>query len=86
MDIPLIAFGENKKRLQQLALLYSILPRHLEQPESGSQFISRINDMLLQNNWANDGDPVIIVASDPITRRGITNRVVIHYIGEQFDV
>jgi pyruvate kinase len=86
MDIPLIAFGENKKRLQQLALLYSILPRLMEQPLSGSQFISQVNDMLLQNNWAKDGDPVIIVASDPITRRGITNRVVIHYIGEQFDV
>jgi hypothetical protein len=57
----------------------------MEQPESGSQFIRQVNDLLLQNRWADEGDPVIIVASDPITRRGITNRVVIHYIGEQFD-
>jgi pyruvate kinase len=85
MDVPLIAFGENRKRLQQLALLYSILPLHLEQPGSGSQFIRQVNDLLLQKGWANEGDPVIIVASDPITRRGITNRVVIHYIGEYFD-
>jgi pyruvate kinase len=85
MDIPLIAFGETRKRLQQLALLYSILPRYMEQPGSGSQFIRQVNDLLLQNNWAEEGDPVIIVASDPITQRGITNRVVVHYIGEQFD-
>ncbi len=85
MEVPLIAFGENRKRLQQLSILYSITPMFMQQPDSGSQFISRINDLLLENQWAREGDPIIIVASDPITRRGITNRAVIHYVGERMD-
>jgi pyruvate kinase len=85
MEVPLIAFGEDIRRLQQLSILYSITPMHMEQPESGSKFIAAVDELLLRNKWARKGDPVIIVASDPITRRGITNRVVIHYIGEQND-
>ncbi len=85
MNIPIIACGENKKRLQQLSILYSILPMYMSQPESGSKFIAAVNGMLQDLEWANPGDPVIIVASSPITKRGITNRVILHYIGENIE-
>lgn len=85
MEVPLIAFGENRKRLQQLSILYSITPKYMKQPASGSRFIAAVNHMIIKNKWARRGEPVIIVASDPITRRGITNRVVIHYVGENMD-
>jgi len=83
LNIPIIACGENKKRLQQLSVLYSIMPLYMDQPKSGSKFISIVNSMLLKNGWAQMGDPIIIVASSPITKRGITNRVILHYIGEK---
>lgn len=83
--IPIIACGENKKRLQQLSILYSIKPYYLEQPKSGSKFIAVINDLLLENEWAKEGDPIIIVASSPISKRGITNRVILHYLGENIE-
>ena len=82
MEVPLIAFGENETRLRQLSILYSITPVFMEQPTSGSQFIAEVDRMLVEKKWAKKGDPVIIVASEPITKRGITNRVVIHYVGE----
>ncbi len=82
MAIPIIACGENIERLQQLSLLYSITPVHMKQPASGSQFIRAINKLVLKNGWAEKGDPVIVVASSPIDRRGVTNRVVIHMVGE----
>jgi len=41
--------------------------------------------LLQKNKWAKNGDPIIIVASEPITKRGITNRLVIHYIGEHIN-
>ncbi len=83
LNIPIIACGENEKRLQQLTILYSILPLHMDQPKSGSRFISVVNNLLLENEWAKEGDPIIIVASSPISKRGITNRVILHYIGEK---
>ncbi len=85
IQVPMIAFGENRKRLRQLSILYSITPQYMKQPASGSKFIAAVNRMLIKNKWARKGDPVIIVASEPITRRGITNRVVIHYVGEELE-
>lgn len=85
MNIPIIACGENHKRLQQLSILYSILPTHMKQPSSGSKFIGAVNDMLLKNGWADAGDPVIIIASSPISKKGITNRVILHYVGENIE-
>jgi pyruvate kinase len=82
MEIPLIAFGENERRLRQMSMLYSITPVYMKQPKSGSKFITAVDELLLKNKWAKKGDPIIIVASDPITKVGITNRVVIHYLGE----
>ncbi len=85
MDVPLIAFGENEKRLRQLSILHSITPIFMKQPESGSKFIAIVDKLLQKNKWAKNGDPIIIVASEPITKRGITNRLVIHYIGEHIN-
>lgn len=85
MDIPILAFGERVPRLRQLALLYGVVPRFLEQPKSGSSFIADIGNLLLHDELAKDGDPLVIVASDPITKRGLTNRIVIHYIGETME-
>ncbi|MAZ93119.1 MAG: pyruvate kinase [Bacteroidales bacterium] len=85
LHIPIIACGENKKRLQQMSILYSILPMHMNQPKSGSKFIAAVDKMILKNEWAEKGDPIIIVASSPITKRGITNRVILHYLGEKIE-
>jgi pyruvate kinase len=82
LQIPIIACGENVSRLQQMSILYSIMPVFMKQPASGSKFIAAVNKLLIKNRWAKEGDPIIVVASSPITKRGITNRVVLHYVGE----
>ncbi len=85
MQIPIIAFGENKSRLEQLAILFGVHPVYMKQPASGSKFIKAVDSFLLKNKWAEKGDHVIIVASSPITLRGVTNRMVIHIVGEAID-
>ncbi len=82
MQIPIIAFGENKFRLQQMAALYSVMPVYMKQPESGSKFIAAVDEFLLDNRLAEKGDHIIIVASSPINLQGVTNRMIIHIIGE----
>lgn len=86
MEVPLIAFGENERRLRQLSLLYGVTPVYMKQAVSGSKFIEEVDRLLIRKGWAQKDDPVIIIASDPITKRGITNRVVIHYVGESMDM
>ena len=85
MQAPIIAFGENITRLRQMSLLYSIYPVYMKQPKSGSKFVAAMNKFLKENHLVEDGDPLIVVASSPITKRGITNRVVIHYVGEELE-
>lgn len=85
MQAPIIAFGENITRLRQMSLLHGIYPVYMKQPKSGSRFVAAMNTFLKENHLVKDGDPLIVVASSPITKRGITNRVVIHYVGEELE-
>lgn len=80
--VPIIAFNNDEKRLRQLSLLYSIKPVFMKSPKSGSEFIQLIDKILIGNKWASKGDPIVIVSPDPIYKLGITNRIVIHYVGE----
>ncbi len=82
MQIPIIAFGENKYRLQQMAALYSVMPVYMKQPGSGSKFIAAVDKFIVENKLAQLGDHIIIVASSPINLRGVTNRMIIHIVGE----
>jgi pyruvate kinase len=85
MEIPIIAFGENRERLNQMTILFSVTPVYMKQPKSGSRFIKSVNRYLLRNKLAKRGDKVIVVASSPITKRGHTNRLVIHEVGETIE-
>lgn len=80
--LPILAFTDNKKRLRQLSLLYSIKPIFMKLPQSGSKFIVQIDKLLVKNSWASSGNPIIIVSPDPIHKLGFANRIVVHYIGE----
>jgi pyruvate kinase len=85
LHVPIIAFGENEKRLRQLSVLFSITPVYMKQPTSGSNFIRLVDKLLLKNKWAQKDDPIIIVSGDPITLPGIANRIVVHFVGESVE-
>jgi pyruvate kinase len=79
---PIIAFSESKRILQQMALLYGLVPVYMEQPASGSQFIRDVDNILQERGFASRGDGIIFAMGEPIDRVGITNRLVIHFVGE----
>ncbi|MCD4694908.1 MAG: pyruvate kinase [Bacteroidales bacterium] len=82
LPVPVLAFSRDKDRLRMLSVLYGITPLYLNQPKSGSDFIRMIDKKLLDSNWAKPGDSVIVVSGDPITKPGLANRIVVHYLGE----
>jgi len=57
----------------------------MKQPKSGSAFIKSIDKLLIDNKWAKKGDAVVIVSPDPIQKLSVSNRIVIHYLGESVD-
>ena len=57
----------------------------MKTPETGSEFIRETDKLMLRKKWAAKGDPLIFISSDPIRRRGIANRIVIHKVGESLE-
>ncbi len=82
IPIPILSFSNNERTLRQHALLYAVYPVYMEMPGSGSRFIESVDRIITEKNWAQKGDPVVIALGEPISRIGVTNRVVIHYVGE----
>ncbi|MEA3480107.1 MAG: pyruvate kinase [Bacteroidota bacterium] len=80
---PVLAFSANKKSINQLSLLYGLQPEYLKQPDSGSKFIKAVDQILLERKWAEEGDTIIIAMGEPIDRAGVTNRLVVHIVGEE---
>lgn len=82
IPLPILSFSNNERTLRQHALLYAVHPIYLGMPASGSKFVESIDRIVLEKNWARKGDPVVIALGEPIHKIGVTNRVVVHYVGE----
>jgi pyruvate kinase len=82
MTRPVLAFTQNERSINQLSLLYGLHPERMDQPESGSSFIRQVDQLLLEREWAEKGDTIVIALGEPIDRIGVTNRLVVHIVGE----
>lgn len=82
LPVPIIAFSSDSHALRRMSVLYGVVPRYMETPQSTDDFIKAVDELLLQNEWAETGEPIVIVSGEPIGRAGLTNRIRVHYIGE----
>jgi len=82
MPRPIIACSPLPSTLNRLAMLYGVHPVLMEPPEHSSDFIRRADEMILQNSWASQGEPVVFVYGKPIKSSGLTNTVYVHYVGD----
>ena len=39
----------------------------------------------IENKWVRRGEPIVVVSGEPIDKAGISNKLVIHYVGEVGD-
>jgi pyruvate kinase len=82
MPLPIIACSPYPSTLNRMALLFGVHPVLMEQPLHSSDFIRNADRMILANNWASKGEPVVFVYGKPILSAGTTNTIYIHYLGE----
>ena len=68
--VPILAFTSGRKRLRLLSMLYGIHPVFMKQPESGSKFIKSVDRILRSEGWVEQGDAIVVISGDPITRTG----------------
>jgi pyruvate kinase len=79
---PILFFSPYESALRKTALLYAIEPIYMPAQTSNTGFFQRVDQWLLEHHWAKEGDTVVFVVSEPITRDTVTNEMVIHNVGE----
>ncbi len=80
---PILACSPSAAIRQRLALLYGVTPLAMDQPTTSHDFLTRIDQLLLTQKWAHEGDAIIVVSGLPITQPGLANQVSVHYVGER---
>jgi pyruvate kinase len=80
---PILYFSPYESALRKTALLYGIEPIYMPSQTSNSGFFQSVDKWLLEHQWAQKGDTVVFIVSEPITQTKVTNEMVIHSVGEQ---
>ncbi len=79
---PILAFSSNQRALRQMTLLYGVHPIYLPQPADPEDFVAAVDTILQEQQWAQPGDPVVIVKGSPLGAPGVTNKIRIHYVAD----
>ena len=77
---PIIAIARNSRLAKRLSLLWGIQPIESNFPTSTEDALSHIENALIINNLASEGDNIVIVGSTPLTSQGRTNFIKVHRI------
>ena len=85
LPLPVVAFSADPAALRRMSIMYGIWPTERALPDLTTTFIRDIDDLLLKQSWAREGDPIVIVLGEPFGRSGLTNSLRIHYVGDRVD-
>ena len=80
--VPIIALSSEKRALRRMALHYGVIPQEMAPPADMASLVYNVDAMVQQNQFAEAGSRVIIVAGSSLGTPGTLNGVVIHTVGE----
>ncbi len=79
--VPLLGLTPFEKTRRRTALMWGVEGALVPMKGAGSELISAAERFLVEGNWAQRGEPIVIVSGLPGNQGG-TNRIVVHRIGE----
>ncbi len=82
MDVPILGFSESRVAMRQMNLMFGVMAVAMERPADGEEFIAKADAVIQSRGWAKVGDPIVIVKGEPLGMPGVTNHIVIHYVGD----
>jgi len=81
---PIIAFTPEEKVQRRTNLLWGVIPKSLPFIESTDELLALMDERLIVEGLAKEGDIVVIVAGIPIKVRGQANFLKIHQVGSKY--
>ena len=80
IDVPILALSSDERSCRQMCLHYGVIPCCRPIPEDIRQLTSLVDKLIVENKWAQPGDRIILVASQPLGAPGTTNSIHVHNI------
>jgi len=80
--MPIIAYTAYESIMKRLNLLWGVIPETMRLIEDTDDLIREMDRNLISNRLAKKGDPVVILMGMPISRKGATNMMKLHRVGE----
>ncbi len=81
--VPLIAFAPYPRVCQRLSLHWGVSPMVMDIPDTIDRLIEDTENRLTSEEYAHEGDVVILVCGAPLDVRGRTNLMKIHRVGDE---
>jgi len=78
---PIIAFTPDEKVQRRLNLLWGVIPKFLPFTESTDKLLALMDERLVAEGLAKEGDIVVIIAGIPVPAKGRANFLKIHQVG-----
>lgn len=80
IDVPILALSGDKLACRQMSMHYGVMPRYQSIPDNIDEFTSKVDELILERNWARLGEKVVLVAGQPLGAAGTTNAIMVHVI------
>jgi len=80
IDVPILALSSDERSCRQMCLYYGVIPCCRPIPEDIRHFTYLVDKLIIENNWAQAGDRIVLVAGRPLSAAGTTNSIHVHNI------
>jgi pyruvate kinase len=82
LAVPIVTASSDREALRRMSMLYGVAPIWMERPANGEEFVCRVEEVVVKDGWARQGDTIVVVRGEPIGTPGVTNELLIHYVGD----
>jgi len=79
--VPIIACSDEEETVRRIAILRGVIPLRRPCPRDLDSFTREMDARIREHGWANDDEPILLVAGSPIGLGGTTNSLAVHYLG-----
>jgi pyruvate kinase len=78
IDVPILALSSDQKACNQMCLHYGVIPRCRAIPKDIEQFTHVVDKLVVESNWVQVGDKIVLVTGQPLGAVGTTNAILVH--------
>jgi pyruvate kinase len=81
---PIVALSSDEMVLRRMGLHYGVIPCHMEKPEKMGDLFHSVDEMIISQKYASEGDCILLIAGWSPAMPDTMNGIIIHTVGERW--